>query len=446
MTIKLAIVGRPNVGKSTLFNRLHGKKLAIVDDTPGVTRDRREATGKLGDLQFTLIDTAGFEDVTDASLESRMREQTEAAIAMADVILFLIDARVGVTPLDKAFAALLRRADKPVVLAANKVEGRAGDIGINEAYALGLGEPIPISAEHGEGMSELYAAIAAHEHTASADDEDTERPIQLAIVGRPNAGKSTLVNALIGEERLLVGPEAGITRDSISIDWQWGGKPYKLIDTAGMRKKAKVQAKLERMSVADTLHAIRFADVCVLVMDAADAFEKQDVMIADLVEREGRSLVYALAKWDKIEDPRAHLEELTLVARERVPQARGAPIATVAALSGVGLDRMMKAVDKAHKDWTARVKTKDLNEWLHAAIQRHPPPAVRGKRIKPRYITQIKARPPTFVLICSRAEDMPESYKRYLVNGIREAFELTATPIRLIVKAGKNPFADDAES
>jgi len=446
MTIKLAIVGRPNVGKSTLFNRLHGKKLAIVDDTPGVTRDRREAPGKLGDLKFTLIDTAGFEDVTDASLESRMREQTEVAIAEADVILFLIDARVGVTPLDRSFAALLRRADKPVVLAANKAEGRAGDIGINEAYALGLGEPIALSAEHGEGMSELYAAIAAHEGLAGADDADAERPIQIAIVGRPNAGKSTLVNAMIGEDRLLVGPEAGITRDSIAIDWEWQGKTYKLVDTAGMRKKAKVQAKLERMSVADTLHAIRFADVCVLVMDAADAFEKQDVMIADLVDREGRSLVYVLAKWDKVEDPRAHLEELKLVAKERVPQARGAPIATVAALSGVGLDRMMKAVEKAHGDWTARVKTKDLNEWLHATIARHPPPAVRGKRIKPRYITQIKARPPTFVLLCSRAEDMPESYKRYLVNGMREAFDLNATPIRLIVKAGKNPYAEGEES
>jgi GTPase len=270
---------------------------------------------------------------------------------------------------------LLRRADKPVVLAANKVEGRAGDVGITEAYALGLGEPVPISAEHGEGMSELYAAIAAHEQVAGDDDADKARPIQLAIIGRPNAGKSTLVNALIGEDRLLVGPEAGITRDSIAIDWEWGGKAYKLTDTAGMRKKAKVQAKLERMSVADTLHAIRFADVCVLVMDAADAFEKQDVMIADLVDREGRSLVYVLAKWDQVEDPRAHLEEMKLVARERVPQTRGAPIVTVAALSGVGLDRMMKAVDQAHSDWTARVKTKDLNEWLHASIQRHPPPA-----------------------------------------------------------------------
>lgn len=443
MTIKLAIVGRPNVGKSTLFNRLHGKKVAIVDDTPGVTRDRREGAGRLGDLDFTLIDTAGFEDVTDASLESRMREQTEVAIKEADVILFLIDARVGVTPLDEAFAALLRRADKPVVLAANKAEGRAGDIGISEAYALGLGDPIALSAEHGEGMSELYAAIAPHAPVpGEASAEALDRPIQLAIVGRPNAGKSTLINAMIGEDRLLVGPEAGITRDSIAIDWSWNGKPYKLIDTAGMRKKAKIQEKLERMSVGDSLHAIRFADVCVLVMDSEEAFEKQDIVIADLVEREGRALVFALAKWDKIADARAHFEEMTLVARERVPQARGAPIVTLAAQAGVGLDRLMKAVDQAHTDWTARVKTKDLNEWLYETIQRHPPPAVRGKRIKPRYLTQIKSRPPTFVLICSRAEDMPESYKRYLVNGLRDAFNLHATPIRLIVKAGKNPFAE----
>jgi GTP-binding protein len=468
MTIKLAIVGRPNVGKSTLFNRLAGKNLAIVDDTPGVTRDRREAQGRLGDLDFTLIDTAGFEDTTDASLESRMRAQTEIAIAEADIILFMIDARVGVTPLDKTFAALLRRSDKPVVLAANKAEGRAGETGVNEAFALGLGQPVPLSAEHGEGLGDLYAAIARHcpapalvepttrkrvsaraEERSAAPPVNPDEPpapasarvIKLAIIGRPNAGKSTLVNALLGEDRLLVGPEAGITRDAIAIEWTWRGKPYRLVDTAGMRKKAKVQAKLERLSVGETTHAIRFADVCILVMDASEAFEKQDLTIADLVVREGRALVFVLAKWDKVEDPRAAFEELKLVAKESLPQARGAPLVTVAALSGVGLERLMNAVEEAHADWTARVKTSDLNAWLHDTMGRHPPPAVQGKRIKPRYIVQIKARPPTFVMLCSRAEDMPESYKRYLVNGIREAFNLHAAPVRLIVRAsGKNPF------
>jgi GTP-binding protein len=443
MTIKLAIVGRPNVGKSTLFNRLVGKKLAIVDDTPGVTRDRREANGRLGDLDLQLIDTAGFEDATDASLEARMRAQTQVAIDEADVILFLIDARVGVTPVDETFAALLRRADKPVILGANKAEGRAGETGVGEAYALGIGEPIPISAEHGEGMSDLYAALLAATHGGeSVQDETGERPVNLAIIGRPNAGKSTLVNALLGEDRLLVGPEAGITRDAIAVDWTWRGKRFRLVDTAGMRKKAKVQAKLERLSVGETLHAIRFADVCILVMDASEAFERQDLAIADLVVREGRGLVFALAKWDKVEDPRAHFEEMKLVAKESLPQARGAPLVTISALSGVGLDRLMKAVEESRLDWTARVKTKDLNEWLHAVVARNPPPAVHGKRIKPRYLTQIKARPPTFVLLCSRADEMPESYKRYLVNALRDAFDLHAAPVRLIVRQGANPFAD----
>jgi len=451
--LKLAIVGRPNVGKSTLFNRLAGKKLAIVDDTPGVTRDRREAHGRLGDLDLALIDTPGFEDLQDESLEARMRAQTEVAIREADLVLFVIDARVGLTPLDERFAELLRRADKPVVLVANKTEGKRGDDGVLEAYALGFGEPVPISAEHGEGMGDLFAGIVAaldrrrlaggeSAEPTAGEDASGPKPIKLAIIGRPNAGKSTLVNALIGEDRLLVGPEAGITRDAIAIDWSWRGKPFRLVDTAGMRRKAKVQSKLEKLSVSETLHAIRFADVCVLVMDATDPFSSQDLAIGDLVVREGRALIFALAKWDQIEDTRATFEELKLVAKESLPQARGAPLVTLTAIAGIGLDRLMKAVLEAHVDWTARVKTSDLNNWLRATIERHPPPAVRGRRIKPRYIAQVKARPPTFVLLASRAEDMPESYKRYLVNGIRDAFDLHAAPVRLIVKQGKNPFAD----
>ncbi len=446
MTIKLAIVGRPNVGKSTLFNRLAGKKLAIVDDAPGVTRDRREAQGRLGDLDLTLIDTAGFEDLSDESLEARMRAQTDAAVADADIVLFLVDARVGVLPLDERFAELLRRVDKPVILAANKHEGKAAEAGYNEAYALGFGEPIALSGEHGVGMSELYAAIvqAAPEPQAPEDD-DGLRAIKIAIIGRPNAGKSTLANALLGSERLLTGPEAGITRDAISVDWEWQGQAFRLVDTAGMRRKAKVQDKLEKLSVGETLHAIRFADICILMMDASQAFEKQDLVIADLVEREGRGLVFCLSKWDQVSNPREALEEFKLVAVESVPQTRGAPIVTVAALAGIGLDRLMQAAMRVHKDWSAKVKTSDLNNWMKSAIERHPPPAVAGRRIKPRYITQIKARPPTFVLMCSRASELPEGYRRYLVNGIREAFELMATPVRLVVRQNRNPYNESGD-
>ncbi len=443
MPLKIAIVGRPNVGKSTLFNRLAGRRLAIVDDIPGVTRDRREAEGRLGDLDLELIDTAGFEDLTDESLEARMRIQTEAAIADADLSIFLVDARAGITPLDERFGDILRRSGKPVVLAANKCEGRAAEPGWLEAFSLGYGEPIALSAEHGEGMSELFAAIVAVAPGESVREAHGEnRPIRLAIIGRPNAGKSTLVNALLGEERLLTGPEAGITRDAISVDWEWRGQKLRLVDTAGMRRKAKVQGKLESLSVSDTLRSIRFADVCALVMDERDAFEKQDLTIADLIVREGRALVYVLAKWDQVADPRARFKELRERAEEALPQTKGAPIVQVSAQAGRGLGKFMEAVTEVYGDWNARVKTSDLNNWLQHAITKHPPPAVNGKRIKPRYITQIKSRPPTFVLMCSRATALPDSYKRYLLSGIREAFDLGGMPVRLIVRQNRNPFTD----
>ncbi|NDC58507.1 MAG: ribosome biogenesis GTPase Der [Alphaproteobacteria bacterium] len=451
MALKLAIVGRPNVGKSTLFNRLAGKRLAIVDDRPGVTRDRRHGPGRLGDLDLDLIDTAGFEDLTDESLEARMRAQTELAVAEADIVLLLIDARIGITPADERFADLLRRADKPVILAANKAEGRAAESGILEAFSLGLGEPIPISAEHGEGMSDLFAALVAAAPAPEPVDDlpDTDdsgdKPIRIAVIGRPNAGKSTLVNAILGEDRMLTGPEAGITRDAISIDFNWGDRLFRIVDTAGMRRKAKVEGKLEELSVADTIRSIRFADVCVLVMDCAEALEKQDLTIGDLVIREGRALVCVLAKWDKEADPKTRFEDLIARMGHVLPQAKGASVIPLSAIADQGLDDLRAAILEAYRDWNARVKTNDLNRWLKTALERHPPPAVDGKRIKPRYITQIKARPPTFVLMCSRASALPDTYKRYLVNGIREAFDMPGAPIRLFVRQNRNPYADGAD-
>ncbi|HVL40915.1 MAG TPA: ribosome biogenesis GTPase Der [Brevundimonas sp.] len=443
MALKVAIVGRPNVGKSTLFNRLVGKRLALVDDRPGVTRDRRYADGNIGDMDLTLIDTAGYEDVTDDSLESRMREQTEAALEDGDLILFMMDAREGVTSLDKIFAERLRKQHKPVILLANKSESRESGGGIGEAYSLGFGEPVAISAEHGEGMADLYAAIVA----ASADIfieevDEPDKPIRIAIIGRPNAGKSTLINRLIGEDRMLTGPEAGITRDSISVDWEYEGQNIRLVDTAGMRRKARVQEKLEKLSVADTIRAITFAEVVVLVMDKDDAFDTQDLQLADLVEREGRALVYVAAKWDLEESPQAKLAKLTQMAEDKLPQLKGSPFVALSSHSGRGVERLMPAVLQAHATWSVKVKTKDLNTWLALATQRHPPPAVDGKRIKPKYMAQTKARPPTFVLMASRAESMPEQYKRYLVNNLRESFDLPGTPIRLLVKSGsENPYA-----
>ncbi len=458
MPVKIAIVGRPNVGKSTLFNRLVGKRLALVDDTPGVTRDRREGEGRLGDLSFTVIDTPGLEEAPREALEGRMRLQTDRAIEDADLCLFVFDARAGLTPLDETFAGLLRAAGKPIVLLANKAEGDAGEHGIYDAYGLGMGDPIAFSAEHGEGVAELYTRleplVAALETVAQHGDEEDEaawddplKPLRIAIVGRPNAGKSTLVNRLIGEDRLLTGPEAGITRDSISVEWTWRGEdrdwPVKLYDTAGMRKKSRVQSKLEKLSVADSLRAIQFAEVVVLMIDAEAPFEKQDLQIADLVMREGRALVIAANKWDLIEDKDEAARSLREKTARLLPQAPGAPIVFFSALTGRNIDRLMPAVTSVYVDWNARVKTPDLNTWLRDALERHPPPAVSGQRIKLRYIAQTKTRPPTFVAQCTRADDVPASYRRYLVNGIREAFDIPAVPIRLILKKPDNPYVNN---
>ncbi|MCW5723573.1 MAG: ribosome biogenesis GTPase Der [Maricaulaceae bacterium] len=440
---RIAVVGRPNVGKSTLFNRLAGKPLAIVDDRPGVTRDRREARGRLGDLELLLIDTAGYDAADGASLESRMRQQTEAAIAGADACLFMIDARAGLTSVDMEFAELLRRGGKPVILVANKCEGQAGRDGLMEAYSLGLGEPVAVSAAHGEGMGELYSALKQVLGKRSKPVErEEEPPLRIAVAGRPNAGKSTLINALIGEERLITGPEAGITRDAITVDWLWDDRRVRLHDTAGLRKRGKVADRLERMSAADTLRAIKFAEVVLLLVDASHPFEKQDLTIADRVLTEGRALAVILSKWDLVKDKQKTLKALREEFDRLLPQARGAPLVPVSALNGKGLDQIMPAVERLHKDWSMKIKTRDLNDWLQEMLQRHPPPAVNGRRIKPRYMAQIKTRPPTFVLISSRAAAMPESYKRYLINGLREAFDLPGVPVRLTVKAGKNPYAD----
>lgn len=467
MTLTVAIVGRPNVGKSTLFNRLAGRKIAIVDDQPGVTRDRKEAPGRLGDIDLKLIDTAGFEDVNDASLETRMRRQTEIAIKEADVCIFLYDARAGVTTLDERFAQLLRKSDKPVILAANKCEGKQGDEGLMEAWRLGLGDPAPLSAEHGEGMSDLYELLRQAEEKvqaraaaaglalepeaepeepfdpdADAPPVDPTKPVRIAFVGRPNAGKSTLLNGILGDDRFITGPEAGITRDSVTVAWKWRDREIRLVDTAGLRKRAKVQEKLERLSTMETTHSIRFADVVVLVMDPRDAFEKQDVQIANLVLREGRGLVFAITKWDTVDSPAEARKEMEHQAEAHLAHAKGTPVVPVSGLNGRNLDKLMDACLKVHKDWSARIKTRDLNDWLGYVTQKHPPPAPDGKRIKPRYMAQMKTRPPTFVLMASRAESMPETYKRYLLNELREAFDLPGVPIRLVLKSNKNPFVD----
>jgi GTP-binding protein len=449
MNFTIAIVGRPNVGKSTLFNRLIGRRQALVNDQPGVTRDRREGEARLGDLSFTAIDTAGLEEAAPDSLLDRMAAQTKTAIASADAVMFLMDARTGVMPSDRAIAQLVRKSGKPAILVANKCEGRAAQSGVHEAYTLGLGEPIALSAEHGEGLSDLYDAlrVALPEQTEPADDEEAEdapeaaRPIRVAIVGRPNAGKSTLVNRLLGEERMLTGPEAGITRDTIAVDLEWYGRHFLLHDTAGLRRPARVEETLEKLSTSDAIEAIRFAEVVVVLMDAAGAFEDQDLRIADLVEREGRALVIAISKWDLKEHDGGAIGKMRDEADRRLQQVRGVPVVAVSGLTGEGLDRMMKAVVDIHAVWNKRVPTHALNRWLEEAIAAHPPPAVSGRRLKLNYMTQAKARPPSFVLFCTRADAVPDDYKRYLVNGLRETFELPGVPIRLMLREKENPFA-----
>ncbi|MEO1773428.1 MAG: ribosome biogenesis GTPase Der [Pseudomonadota bacterium] len=450
MSFTLAIIGRPNVGKSTLFNRLVGKRLALVDDRPGVTRDLREGDARLGDLRFRVVDTAGLEEASDESLQGRMRRLTERAVAEADVCLFVVDARAGITPTDQIFADLLRKGGREVLLAANKAEGRAGDAGFYDAYALGLGEPIPLSAEHGEGMGELYAALAPYAErfakeaetvTDRIEDELAEhRPLQIAVVGRPNAGKSTLINAILGEDRLLTGPEAGITRDAISVDTDWLGRQFRLFDTAGMRKKARVQEKLEKLSVSDGLRAIRFAEVVILLMDPDSAFETQDLRIADLAEREGRAVVYAISKWDVVEERQQALKEFHERARRLLPQLDGTPLVTVSAVHNRGLDKLKSAVERQHRLWNTRIPTAKLNEWLGMMIDAHPPPAPGGRRIKIRFATQVKARPPSFVAFCSRPDDLPAAYTRYLVNGLRRDFGLDGVPIRFNLRKRENPY------
>jgi GTP-binding protein len=476
MSFKVAIIGRPNVGKSTLFNRLAGKKLALVDDTPGVTRDRRIHPAKLYDLTFEVIDTAGFETAAPATLQGRMRQQTEIAIREADLVIFLMDARAGLLPDDKAFADIVRKSGKPVVLAANKSESRASEAGTLEAWEAGLGDPVPISAEHGQGMPDLRDAIVealgedrcfpdeqddAEDFPAESDvlvgedisevDADSEpayddtKPLRIAVVGRPNAGKSTLINALIGEERLLTGPEAGITRDSISVDWDWGGRRIKLFDTAGMRRKAKVQEKLEKLSVADGLRAIKFAEVVVIVFDATIPFEKQDLQIADLIIREGRAPVIAFNKWDLIDTPQQTLAELREKTERLLPQVRGLRAVPISAETGRGLDKLMTAILDTHRIWNSRISTGRLNRWLEGILAHHPPPAVAGRRLKVKYITQAKTRPPGFVVSCSRPEAMPQSYVRYLSNSLRDSFNMPGVPIRIALRTSDNPYAGKAK-
>jgi GTPase len=449
MSFTVAIVGRPNVGKSTLFNRLVGRRLALVDDQPGVTRDRREGEAKLGDLTFKAIDTAGLEDAERESLSARMQAQTAAAIAQSDALFFLFDARAGATAEDRVFANLVRKSGKPSILVANKSEGRAGAAGALESYALGLGEPIAISAEHGEGLADLYDAllVALPEATAEREPDDVvvavseQPPIRIAIVGRPNTGKSTLINRLLGEDRLLTGPEAGITRDAIAVDLNWRSHRFRVHDTAGLRRRSRIEEKLEKLSVADALNAIRFAEVVIVLVDAETPFEEQDIRIADLVEREGRAVVIAVNKWDLIESETGALSRLRGAVDRMLPQIKGVPVVVLSAKQGQGVDRLMEAVLAAHEVWNRRAPTAAINRFLAQATSANPPPALRGRRLRLDYMTQPKARPPTFVLFSSRPNALPETYRRYLINSLREQFALPGTPIRLTMRAKANPYA-----
>ncbi len=446
MEFTVAIVGRPNVGKSTLFNRLVGRRVALVDDTPGVTRDRREGSGRLGPLRFRVIDTAGLEDADPDSMEGRMRQQTEAALADADVALFMVDVRSGITPMDRHFAEWLRRSPTPVVLVANKAEGREGIANAMEAFSLGLGDPIVLSAEHGEGLDSLYDSLvsfAPEEPEEPADDAeaaDKTSTIQLAIVGRPNAGKSTLVNRLLGEERMLTGPEPGLTRDAIATEWSYEGQAIRLVDTAGLRRKARVEGKLEKLSVAESLRSIRLAQVVVLVLDGNLGLDKQDLQIADLVEQEGRALVIAVNKWDAIDDRAKALQAIEDRLEISLPQLKGVPIVTLSALTGRHAERLLPAVLATYTKWNARVKTALFNRWLDGIVQKHPPPAYQGRRIRLRYGSQVKSRPPTFALFVSRPAELPDSYVRYLANSLRETFHLEGVPIRIHLRKNDNPY------